>query len=87
MRTSGTSWGLGAMSTARWSGARLRDVLEHCGVPLDLDDAEQRGIHHVQFEGYEEMKASIPIDKAIDSRGDVLLAYEMNGVDIPRDHG
>lgn len=31
--------------------------------------------------------ASIPISKAMDPRGDVLLAYEMNGQPIPRDHG
>lgn len=31
--------------------------------------------------------ASIPIWKAIDLRGDVILAYEMNGQPIPKDHG
>lgn len=31
--------------------------------------------------------ASIPLYKALDPRGDVLLAYEMNGEPLPRDHG
>ena len=31
--------------------------------------------------------SSIPADKAVDPRGDVLLAFEMNGEPIPRDHG
>ena len=31
--------------------------------------------------------ASIPIEKALDPRGDCVLAYEMNGVQIPADHG
>lgn len=31
--------------------------------------------------------ASIPFWKAVDKRGDVILAYEMNGQPIPRDHG
>ena len=31
--------------------------------------------------------ASIPVEKACDPRGDVLLAYEMNGQPLPRDHG
>jgi DMSO/TMAO reductase YedYZ molybdopterin-dependent catalytic subunit len=31
--------------------------------------------------------ASIPIDKALSEAGDVLLAWEMNGQHIPRDHG
>lgn len=30
---------------------------------------------------------SIPIEKALDPHGDVILAYEMNGEPIPRDHG
>lgn len=31
--------------------------------------------------------SSIPADMAVDPRGDVLLAFEMNGEPIPRDHG
>ena len=31
--------------------------------------------------------SSIPIEKALDPHGDVILAYEMNGEPIPRDHG
>lgn len=31
--------------------------------------------------------ASIPIEKAMDPRGDVILAYEMNGEPLTRDHG
>jgi DMSO/TMAO reductase YedYZ molybdopterin-dependent catalytic subunit len=33
------------------------------------------------------MKASIPVEKALSPWGDVVLAYEMNGAAIPRDHG
>jgi DMSO/TMAO reductase YedYZ molybdopterin-dependent catalytic subunit len=46
-----------------------------------------------QFEGYDldpsgtPYGASIPIAKAMDPRGDVLLAYEMNGEPLSRDHG
>lgn len=31
--------------------------------------------------------ASIPLSKAMDPRGDVILAYEMNGKPLNRDHG
>lgn len=31
--------------------------------------------------------ASIPLSKAMDPRGDVILAYEMNGQPLSRDHG
>lgn len=30
---------------------------------------------------------SIPISKAMDPRADVILAYEMNGAPLSRDHG
>ncbi len=33
------------------------------------------------------MEASIPITKALNYRGDVILAYEMNGQSIPLEHG
>ena len=31
--------------------------------------------------------ASVPIERALDPKNEVLLAYEMNGEPIPRDHG
>jgi sulfite oxidase len=42
---------------------------------------------HVKVEATDGFKVSIPIEKALNNFGDVLLAYEMNGEDIPRDHG
>lgn len=48
---------------------------------------------HVQFEGLDTdptstpYGASIPLSKACDPRGGVLLAYEMNGKTLNRDHG
>lgn len=47
----------------------------------------------VQFEGLDmdatanQYAASIPLWRAVDKRGDVILAYEMNGVPLPHDHG
>mmetsp|Transcript_32527 Transcript_32527/g.37890 ORF Transcript_32527/g.37890 Transcript_32527/m.37890 type:complete len:578 (+) Transcript_32527:121-1854(+) len=87
-RTSGTSWGQGAVSTAKWSGARLVDVLKLAGVddPYDLTnkDGTQK---HVRFESIDGMKASINMEKATNPYGDVIIAYEMNDEPIPRDHG
>jgi sulfite oxidase len=31
--------------------------------------------------------ASVPVEKALNPWGDVILAYEMNGEPLPRDHG
>ena len=82
--TNGLQWGVGAISTAEWTGVRLRDVLADAGFPVD-DWPED--VKHAQFMGAEAYGASVPIDKAVDKRGDVLLAYEMNGEALPADHG
>jgi sulfite oxidase len=79
-KTSGTLWNIGAISTAEWKGVPLRDIIIQKGL---LNDK----IKHIQIEGIDGVKASIPIEKVMNIYGDVLLAYEMNGEDIPRDHG
>ena len=49
---------------------------------------DTKGAQHIHFGGLDEpFMSSIPIRKAVDLYGDVLIAYEMNGEDIPRDHG
>ncbi|XP_032569428.1 sulfite oxidase, mitochondrial [Chiroxiphia lanceolata] len=84
----GLPWDIGAISTARWGGARLRDVLLHAGFGERRD-----GEWHVCFEGLDEdvggapYGASIPYGRAVSPDADVLLAYEMNGEELPRDHG
>ncbi|XP_076241641.1 sulfite oxidase [Calliopsis andreniformis] len=82
----GLSWGVGAIGNATWTGVKLCDILRDLGI-------EEENYNHVQFEGYDldpsgtPYGASIPISKAMDPRADVILAYEMNGQPIPRDHG
>ena len=71
----------GAIGSAEWSGVKLRDVLRYAGFDEDNSD----GVAHVQFEGLDSdtsgtcYGSSIPIDKAMGSHGDVLLAFSMNG--------
>ncbi|KAM8990476.1 sulfite oxidase, mitochondrial isoform 1-T2 [Ara ararauna] len=84
----GLPWDIGAIGTARWGGARLRDVLLHAGF-----GEERAGEWHVCFEGLDAdpggapYGASIPYGRAVSPSADVLLAYEMNGEELPRDHG
>ncbi|XP_054663087.1 sulfite oxidase, mitochondrial [Grus americana] len=84
----GLAWDIGAISTARWGGVRLRDVLLHAGF-----EEEREGEWHVCFEGLDTdaggapYGASIPYGRAVSPAADVLLAYEMNGEELPRDHG
>jgi DMSO/TMAO reductase YedYZ molybdopterin-dependent catalytic subunit len=84
----GEQWGLGAVGTAEWTGAVLRDVLDRAdpsadaievlfqgadeGVPKDLGK-------HIAYE------RSLPLADAL--RPEVLVAYAMNGAPIPTEHG
>ena len=79
-------WGGEAISTARWAGASLADLLAEARPTakakhvefLGLDETERHG-HRFVFGG------SIPLDKAL--RPEVLLATEMNGAPLPPVHG
>ena len=62
----GVQWGKGAVSTARFSGPRLHDVLQRAGVKANGK--------HVMFRGLDEVPGkvpafirSIPIEKALDA--------------------
>eukprot|EP00550_Attheya_septentrionalis_P006353 CAMPEP_0198281636 /NCGR_PEP_ID=MMETSP1449-20131203/1545_1 /TAXON_ID=420275 /ORGANISM="Attheya septentrionalis, Strain CCMP2084" /LENGTH=592 /DNA_ID=CAMNT_0043977509 /DNA_START=123 /DNA_END=1901 /DNA_ORIENTATION=+ len=86
-RTSGTSWGQGAVSTAKWGGVRLTDLLKLAGMDDPLEAQEKLGMEHVRFESLDGMSASIGVEKACNPYGDVIIAYEMNDEPLPRDHG
>jgi DMSO/TMAO reductase YedYZ molybdopterin-dependent catalytic subunit len=80
----GVQWGKGAVSTARFSGPRLRDILQRAAI-------KPTG-KHVMFRGLDEVPGkvppfirSIPIEKALDS--DTLLATHMNDAPITKHHG
>ena len=86
--TNGLQWDVGAISCAEWEGVRLADVLADAGFAVKdaLTDPDCE-VKHVQFAGLEAYGASIPLGTAIDPRGDVILAFAMNGKPLPRDHG
>lgn len=84
-KTLGTPLNIGAISTAEWEGVLLRDLLLLSNVTDE--DVLSGKVKHIQFEGEDGVKSSIPVEKAMNLYGDVLLAYKMNGEDIPRDHG
>lgn len=42
-KAQGIQWGVGAISTAKFGGVYLRDVLKSCGI----DDFEGAGVEHV----------------------------------------
>src|SRR5215469_15192257 len=80
----GIQWGKGAVSTAKFTGPRLRDILQRAGV--------KSSGKHVMFRGLDEVPGkvppfirSIPIEKALDS--DTLIATHMNGAPLTKHHG
>jgi sulfite oxidase len=86
-RTSGTSWGQGAVSNAKWGGVRLSDILKKAGLDDPIKAEEEGGMQHVRFYGLDGMSASIGIEKALNPYGDCIVCYEMNDEPLPRDHG
>merc|ERR1719461_1009398 len=81
----GLPWRNGSISTARWYGALLPDVLKAAGI--DPDEAKAKGYRFLTFWGLEDYHVSIPLRKAFDPEGDCTLAWRMNGEPLPRDHG
>ncbi len=60
----------------------MRDLLKEVGV----NDTDTKA-KHVIFRSVDGIDVSIPVQKALNNYGDVLLAWEMNGEEIPPDHG
>jgi DMSO/TMAO reductase YedYZ molybdopterin-dependent catalytic subunit len=83
----GSQWHLGAVGVAVWKGVPLSTVLERAGVAKTAVDVLPQGLDaNVVTNGVDQGKVRrpLPIAKALD---DVLIAYEMNGVPLPPDHG
>jgi DMSO/TMAO reductase YedYZ molybdopterin-dependent catalytic subunit len=78
-RFNGTQWGRGAISTAEWTGVRLRDLLEPAGI--------SPGAREVMPEGLDEIRARRPMPLAKAWADDTLVALAMNGEVLPADHG
>ena len=83
----GTQWRLGAIGLARWRGVPLSAVLERAGVRPDAVAVMPEGLdNRVSADGADQghVRRPLPIAKALD---DALLAFEMNGEELPPDHG
>ena len=93
----GEPWGDYAVSTARWRGALLHEVLELAqptadGVEVRFEGADH-GSYHLQPVLPETNKddltfvRSLALDHASDPEAEILIAYEMNGEPLIPDHG
>lgn len=83
----GNQWTIGAVGCASWTGVRLKDVLNEVGIKAD---AVYIGYHaadqHLSRDPNKEpISRGVPISKAM--MDETLLAFKMNGEDIPLVHG
>ena len=79
----GTQWGRGAIGNGEWLGVSLADVLTLAGLADDAVSVLLVGLDKDSPEGG--LQRVLPLEKALDP--DTILAYEMNGELLPRDHG
>src|SRR5216110_1049971 len=89
-KVKGVQWGLGAVGTAEWTGVPLSILLDRAGVKGNEPEVILEGADEGPLEdptappGELKFARSIPVAKA---RADVLLAYKMNGRELPPEHG
>lgn len=93
----GEPWGDYAVSTARWKGALLHDVLSQVdpssdGVDVRFSGADA-GAYHLnpvlKDTNKDDLRfvRALPLALAADPAAEILIAYEMNGAPLRPDHG
>ncbi len=88
-KVKGVQWGLGAVGTADWTGVPLSILLDRAVVrptarELILEGADRGTVEDPKAPpGELKFARSIPLKKA----SCVLLAYKMNGAELPPQHG
>lgn len=84
----GLNWGSAAISNAKFSGVSLNELLNRYNINIDTVRAK-----YIVFEGLDTQPdgspygASIPLELARMLKNEIIIAYEMNGEPLSRDHG
>lgn len=83
----GNQWTIGAVHCAKWTGVRLRDVLEDVGIKEDAVyiGYHARDVHLSGDSSKEPISRGVPMSKAL--QDETLIAFEMNDGPIPLAHG
>ena len=78
----GNQWTLGAVACSKWTGVKLKDVLEAAGVKENVIYTAHVGADEHLSGDPEKLPISrgMPIDKAMSDN--VLIAFEMNGAPL-----
>ncbi|MEL0253305.1 MAG: molybdopterin-dependent oxidoreductase, partial [Novosphingobium sp.] len=80
-RVGGGPLGNGAMGNARWRGVSLKALLDRAGVREGARQVTFNGLDNPPLDGIPDFVKALDIDHARD--GEVMIAYQMNGEDLP----
>ena len=84
-RVAGGQSGNGAMGNARWKGVPLKAVLDKAGVQSGAKQVVFGGLDGPVMDTTPDFAKALDLDHARD--GEVMLAYSMNGEDLPMLNG
>jgi DMSO/TMAO reductase YedYZ molybdopterin-dependent catalytic subunit len=86
-KTSGNQWTDGGVGCAEWTGVRLKDILADVGLTSDAVYIGYYGkdLHLSQDPEKPVISRGVPMRKALED--ETLIAWAMNGKDIPLVHG
>lgn len=84
---SGNQWTTGAVACPTFTGVRLRDILNYCGIDSDAQYIGYYGAdsHLSGDPALVPISRGVPIAKAMERES--LVAWQMNGEDIPMQNG
>lgn len=80
-RVGGGQLGNGAMGNARWKGVSLKAVLDRAGVQAGARQVVLQGLDKPVIPATPDFAKALDVDHARD--GEVMLAWAMNGADLP----
>jgi len=80
-RVPGAQWRHGAMGNARWTGVRLKDVLDMAGVKPGAVAVRFAGLDQPLLPDAPDYRKSIAVDHA--REGEVMIAWAQNGEALP----
>lgn len=84
-RVPGGQWRFGAMSNARWTGARLKDLLDRAGLRSGTVEVAFKGLDKPALAATPVFEKSLALDVA--ENPDILVAYAMNDKPLPMLNG
>ncbi len=83
----GTQWTTGAIGCPEWTGVRLRDVLEYCGIKDNAVYVAYEGadLHLSGDTAKRPISRGVPLHKALEHES--MIVWAMNGEPLPLLHG